>query len=49
MQMLLEEGDDHEDLTSPLLVLASVEKEEFRLKNVAHYTYEVRLYPSFWH
>ena len=46
--MLLEEGDDHEDLTSPLLVIVSVAKGEFRVKNVAHYSFEVRL-QSFLH
>ena len=44
VKMLLEEEDDHEDLTSPLLVLASVDKREFRMQNVDKYTFEVRLY-----
>ena len=43
VKTLLEEGDDREDLTSPLLVVASVTKGEFRVKNVAHYTFEVGL------
>ena len=42
VKMLLEEGDC-EDLTSPLLVLASVTREEFREKNIDQYTFKVRL------
>lgn len=41
MEMLLEEDSDHEDLTAPLLVIASVTKEDFKLKNFQDYTYEV--------
>lgn len=41
-KMLLEEKSDHEDLTAPLLVVASVSKEEFRAKNINTYTYEVK-------
>jgi len=41
--MLLEEDGDHEDLTAPLLVIASVKKSEFRLKNMNRYTYEVHI------
>ena len=39
--MLLEEEGDHEDLTAPLLVIASVSKSEFRLKNMNKYTFQV--------
>lgn len=37
--MLLEEDGDHEDLTAPLVVIASVKKSESRLKNINRYTY----------
>ena len=43
VKVLLEEEDDHEDLTSPLLVIASAVKGEFRVQNVADYTFEVWL------
>jgi hypothetical protein len=43
VQMLLDEKDDHEDLTAPLLVIASVSKEEFKLKNLHSYSYEVSI------
>ena len=39
--MLLEENSDHEDLTAPLLVIASVSQRDFQLKNVNTYTYKV--------
>lgn len=39
--MLLEDKSDHEDLTAPLLVIASVEKDKFQEKNISKYTYEV--------
>ena len=32
---------DHEELTAPLLVLCSVSKQEFRLKSLNNYTYQV--------
>ena len=38
MKMLLEEDDDHEDITAPLLVVASVSKAEFKPRNVSSYT-----------
>lgn len=41
MEMLLDEDRDHEDITSPLLVMASVSKQEFKSKNIHNYTYEV--------
>lgn len=41
MEMLLDEETDHEDLTSPLLVVASVTKRDFKSKNIHSYTYEV--------
>lgn len=41
VQMLSEEVDDHEDLTAPLLVLASVTKAEFHHNNLHNYSYEV--------
>ena len=40
-EMLLDDTGDHEDLTSPLLVLASVSKEEFREKCMDKYSYQV--------
>ena len=43
MTMLLEEENDHENLTAPLLVLASVTKADFQLKSLTNYTYEVCL------
>ena len=39
--MLKAEDSDHEDLTAPLLVIASCTKEEFKLRNVQKHTYEV--------
>jgi hypothetical protein len=41
VQMLSGECDDHEDLTAPLLVVVSVTKENFKLKNLQNYSYEV--------
>lgn len=41
MKMIMDEGEDHEDITAPLLVIASVPKEEFRQKNLNMYSYEV--------
>ena len=40
-KMLVEEDSDHEDLTAPLLVVASVSQSDFRQKNMNSYTYEV--------
>ena len=42
-EMLAEEAGDHEDLTAPLLVVASVTKEDFKVQNVNKYTYQVRV------
>ena len=39
--MLSEEADDHEKLTAPLLVIASVSKKEFKDELVDKYTYQV--------
>ena len=36
--MLLEDKGDHEDLTAPLLVLASVGKQEFEERSIGRYT-----------
>ena len=44
VQMLLDENNDHEDLTAPLLVIASVSKSEFKLKNLHSYSYEVSVH-----
>lgn len=41
MSMLLQEESDHEDITAPLLVLASVTKAAFKDKCLEDYTYEV--------
>ena len=46
VRMLLEEEGDHENLTAPLLVVASVSKADFHQKNLAKYTYEVSIYSS---
>ena len=35
-KMLMDEGADHEDITAPLLVIASVPKEEFRQKKTEY-------------
>ena len=40
-KMLMDEGEDHEDITAPLLVIASVPKEEFQQQKLNMYTYEV--------
>jgi hypothetical protein len=40
-EMLSNFEEDHEDLTAPLLVIASVTKEEFKLINKDKYTYQV--------
>ena len=40
---LKDKENDHEELTSPLLVIASVSKSEFRDKNIIKYTYQVCL------
>ena len=32
---------DHEDLTSPLLVVASVNKQDFKLQSILKYTFKV--------
>ena len=42
-ESLKDEENDHEELTSPLLVIASVSKSEFRDKNISKYTYQVCL------
>lgn len=39
--MIRDESEDHEDLTSPLLVIASVPKSEFQEKKSDKYTYSV--------
>lgn len=39
--MLLQDKGDHEDLTAPLLVIASVTKDKFQETNINKYTYEV--------
>ena len=39
--MLLKDKGDHEDLTAPLLVIASVGKDDFVEKNIGRYIYEV--------
>lgn len=39
--VLLEEGDDHEDITAPLLVIAPVSKADFTVKKLNGYSYEV--------
>lgn len=39
--MLHEDKGGHEDLTAPLLVIASVSKDEFQERNIGKYTYEV--------
>ncbi len=39
--MLHEDKGDHEDLTAPLLVIASVNKDGFQERNIGKYTYEV--------
>ena len=41
--MLMVEADDHEDITAPLLVLALVSKEDFKLKNLNSYSYQVNI------
>ncbi len=41
IEMLLDEDRDHEDITAPLLVMASVTKQDFKSKNIHSYTYEV--------
>ncbi len=40
--MLKEEETDHEDLTDPLLVIASCSVNEFKAVNRHNYTYEVK-------
>ena len=39
--LLLEEEEDHEDITAPLLVVCSVTKSEFKQKFINNYTFEV--------
>ena len=46
VQMLLNDEGDHEDLTAPLLVIASVTRENFKQKDLHKYTYTVR---NVWH
>ena len=41
--MLLQDKGDHEDLTAPLLVIASVTKDKFQETNINTYTYEVMI------
>ena len=36
--MLLQDKGDHEDLTAPLLVIASVTKDNFQERNIPKYT-----------
>ncbi len=43
VEMLSTTEGDHEDLTSPLLVVASVKKEDFRMSNKDKYTYQVKI------
>ena len=40
-EFLKKEENDKEDLTSPLLVVASAEKKEFKERNTDNYTYQV--------
>ena len=42
-ESLKDEESDHEELTSPLLVIASVSKFEFRDEKISKYTYQVCL------
>ena len=44
VQVLSDEGNDHEDLTAPLLVIVSVSMADFKLKNLHSYSYEVCTY-----
>lgn len=39
--MLQNSEDDHEDLTAPMLVIAPVKKEDFRVQDLDKYTYQV--------
>lgn len=39
--VLLKEEGDHEDLASPLLVIASVAPADFKQSKLSTYTYEV--------
>ncbi len=41
LNMLLKEECDHEDLTAPLLVIASVDKKAFQEHSIKNYTFEV--------
>ena len=41
--ILSEEKDDHEHLTAPLLVIASVEKESFKMRDLNSYTFQVSI------
>ncbi len=41
VEMIGDETADHEDLTAPLLVVASVTKEDFKVQNVNKYTCQV--------
>ena len=42
-ESLKDEENNHEELTSPPLVIASVSKSEFKDKNISKYTYKVCL------
>ncbi len=42
VNVLKEEETDHEDLTDPLLVIASCSVNEFKAVNQHNYTYEVK-------
>ncbi len=42
VNMLKEEETDHEDLTDPLLVIASCSVNDFKAVNRHNYTYEVK-------
>lgn len=41
MDMLSNSEGDHEDLTAPLLVIASVKQAEFKVSHMDKYTYQV--------
>ena len=44
VEMMGSSEGDHEDLTSPLLVTASVKKEDFRISQKDKYSYQVYAY-----
>lgn len=41
VDMISEEDDDHEDLTAPMLVIASVPKKVFKERSAEKYTHQV--------